>query len=115
MAREPKNAALPTSKGIADLLNVNDNTNVEVNVNVNDNDDTSKNIASNTSDDFDVNVKLKKLEELKAKNQASKKKETNRQVTVYLTPKNYKRFNALKEKGAKSDLINELLDIYFEE
>ncbi|GAB0171743.1 hypothetical protein LSPCS325_51800 [Lysinibacillus sp. CTST325] len=54
------------------------------------------------------------MADLKVKMKLSKKKETNKQVTVYLTPKNYKRFNALKEKDQKPELINQLLNLYFE-
>lgn len=109
--REPKNTVLPTSKSITDLLNTNTNVNVEVNDDVNI-DTKDKNVINN---EFDHETSVDSIADLKAKMKFSKKKETNKQVTVYLTPKNYKRFNALKEKGQKSELINQLLNLYFED
>ncbi|MFJ7669678.1 hypothetical protein ACIQXI_21640 [Lysinibacillus sp. NPDC097195] len=111
--REPKNTALPTSKSITDLLNPNGNVNVEVNDNINFNIDfNDKDVVNN---EFDYETNIDSMADLKAKMQFSKKKETNKQVTVYLTPKNYKRFNVLKEKGQKSELINQLLNLYFKD
>lgn len=109
--REPKNTALPTSKSITELLNANKNINVEVNDDVNI--DTKDKDVINSEFDYETNVDS--IADLKVKMKLSKKKETNKQVTVYLTPKNYKRFNALKEKGQKSELINQLLNLYFED
>lgn len=103
MAREPKNNALPRSSSIDALL-----ANVE----------EPKPAAV---EQVEETVQVTEAQEEKAltasiikQRLAAKKKETNKQVTVYLTPKNYKRFNTLKAKGQKSDLINELLDLYFE-
>lgn len=42
-------------------------------------------------------------------------KQSNKQTTVYLTPDNYRRFRQLTKKGQKSDLVNGLLAMYFEE
>lgn len=109
--REPKNTALPTSKSITDLLNPNNNVNVEVDEDINI-DFKDKDVINN---EFDYETNIDSIADLKAKMKFSKKKETNKQVTVYLTPKNYKRFNALKEKGQKSELINQLLNLYFED
>ena len=98
MAREPKNNALPRSSSIDALLGGIDEQQVEEAV-----------VATPA-------VKEEKglTASIIKQRMAAKKKETNKQVTVYLTPKNYKRFNTLKAKGQKSDLINELLDLYFE-
>lgn len=128
-ARTPKNIAamvesFETKEDIK--TETNNNTNVAVNkevkedvkkdidTNVNDqtNDDTKVEINSDDNTNIDTDSKLKSIKE---KMKAAKKKDSNKQVTVYLTPENYKRFNALKGKGAKSDLINELLNLYFEE
>lgn len=109
--REPKNTALPTSKSITDLLKPNNNVNVEVDEDINI-DFKDKDVINN---EFDYETNIDSIADLKAKMKFSKKKETNKQVTVYLTPKNYKRFNALKEKGQKSELINQLLNLYFED
>lgn len=103
---------------------IKNNTNVEVNkefkeninTNVNEevNNENNVNNSNETKDDSKIDTDLK-LKSIKDKMKAAKKKESNKQVTVYLTPENYKRFNALKGKGTKSDLINELLNLYFEE
>lgn len=95
MAREPKNHALPRSSSIDALLSNVEEPAVEVTAEV-----------SEEKPHLNTAFIKQRL--------AAKKKESNKQVTVYLTPKNYKRFNTLKEKGQKSDLINELLDLYFE-
>lgn len=116
-AREAKNPATQRFGKIDDLLNVNakvetnDNINVDVNVAVN------NEVNEEISKDIDINVEnnADKLSALKNKMKKSAKKESNKQVTVYLTPENYKRFNQLKEKGQKSELINQLLDMYFED
>lgn len=85
----------------------NDKTNFDINVEVKEN--FNEDINKETENNVD------RISSLKAKMKASKKKEVNKQVTVYLTPANYKRFNQLKEKGQKSELINQLLDLYFED
>lgn len=122
-AREAKNPATKQFTKIDDILNVGSNTddNIDINVDVNKDVDltqTELEIEDNElklPGDISNESTDKKLAALKAKMQAKKKKESNQQVTVYLTPKNYKRFNQLREKGQKSELINRLLDMYFEE
>lgn len=108
MAREPKNpnAGLPQSKSITDLIQQTpaETVNTDIDTNINGNIDV--NVDGNEGD---------KMTALKAKMAANKVKESNKQVTVYLTPENYKRFNKLKAKGEKSELINQLLDMYFSE
>lgn len=108
-AREAKNPATMQFTKIDDLAKVETKDNNEIDVNVNVNDETNKETGTPSS------VAADPMAALKAKMQASKAKESNKQVTVYLTPENYKRFNKLKEKGQKSELINQLLDIYFDE
>ena len=108
MAREPKNTALPRSTSIDALLGQAQPQEVEVKTNIAVNDAVENNIEVT---DKEANP----LAALKAEMQQAKKKEANKQVTVYLTPENFVRFNALKEKGQKSELINKLLDMYFSE
>ena len=122
-AREAKNPATKQFTKIDDILNVGNNTDMNDDVNVDGNEDVKLpqtelelvngelRLPSDTSNESTDT----KMAALKAKMQATRKKESNQQVTVYLTPKNYKRFNQLKEKGQKSELINRLLDMYFEE
>lgn len=92
--------AFPTNNDVEteNKGNIDNDINVEVNNDVN-------NIK---------NTEIDTMKALKAKMSAAKKKGENKQVTVYLTPENFKRFNKLKEKGQKSELINRLLDMYFE-
>ena len=122
-AREAKNPATKQFTKIDDILNVGNNTDINDDVNVDGNEDVKLpqtelelvngelRLPSDTSNESTDT----KMAALKAKMQATRKKESNQQVTVYLTPKNYKRFNQLKEKRKKSELINRLLDMYFEE
>lgn len=122
-AREARNPAAQQFTKIDDVLNIGDNTNNNVDINVDVKEDVE--LQQNELELIDNELRLpddasnestdNKMAALKAKMQATKKKESNQQVTVYLTPKNYKRFNQLKEKGQKSELINRLLDMYFEE
>lgn len=98
MAREPKNNALPRSSSIDALLGGIEQPAVE----------------APAMEEAPVKEEKALTASIIKQRMAAKKKETNKQVTVYLTPKNYKRFNTLKAKGQKSDLINELLDLYFE-
>ena len=116
-AREAKNPATQRFGKIDDLLNVNSKVETNDNINVNTNVAVNNEVNEKVSNDVDINVEnnTDKLAALKSKMKKSAKKESNKQVTVYLTPKNYKRFNALKEKGQKSELINQLLDLYFDE
>lgn len=122
-AREAKNPATKQFTKIDDILNVGTNTdnNVDINVDVNKDVDLPQTELEIVDDELRLPGDTSnestdtKMAALKAKMQASKKKQSNQQVTVYLTPKNYKRFNQLKEKGQKSELINRLLDMYFEE
>lgn len=116
-AREAKNPATQRFGKIDDLLKVNNNVETDVNGDVDIKVEVNDEVNGNVDKDTDVNVENNdnKLAALKEKMKKSAKKESNKQVTVYLTPKNYKRFNALKEKGQKSELINQLLDLYFDE
>lgn len=104
-AREVKNSTTKQFAKVGDLANIEtkDDINVDVNNKIKNENGTAYPAVADS------------MAALKAKMQASKVKESNKQVTVYLTPKNYKRFNQLKEKGQKSELINRLLDMYFDE
>lgn len=100
--------------------NINVEVNEDINTNFNDEGKSDYNVENNIDNNVDNEINANtdtdlKLKSIKDKMKAAKKKESNKQVTVYLTPQNYKRFNALKGKGAKSDLINELLNLYFED
>ena len=109
--REPKNnPVVKRYNKIDDVagIEVNNDTNLEVKEDIN----TNINVVTNNDTDTDINID--KIKSIKNKLSA-KKKASNKQVTIYLTPINYKRFNSLKEKGAKSELINELLNAYFED
>lgn len=119
-AREAKNPATQRFGKIDDLLNVNTKVetkdNVDINTKVEVKDEVNNDIKEDINNKINVNTEdNNKLAALKDKMKKNSKKESNKQVTVYLTPKNYKRFNALKEKGQKSELINQLLDLYFDE
>lgn len=116
-AREAKNPATQRFGKIDDLLNVNSKVETKDNININTNVAVNDEVNEGVSEDIDVNVEnnTDKLSALKNKMKKSAKKESNKQVTVYLTPENYKRFNQLKEKGQKSELINQLLNMYFED
>lgn len=106
---ETVKVAVEKATKINDDINtkVKEETNVDINVAVKD--------ESNNDVVLDTNDNVDRIASLKAKMKSNKKKEVNKQVTVYLTPANYKRFNQLKEKGQKSELINQLLDLYFED
>ncbi len=114
-AREAKNPATQRFGKIDDLLNVNTDVENKDNINLDTNIDVNVEVKDDINDNVYNNKNDNKLAALKNKMKQSSKKESNKQVTVYLTPKNYKRFNALKEKGQKSELINQLLDLYFDE
>ena len=116
-AREAKNPTTQRFGKIDDLLNVDNKVKTNDNINVNTNVEFNNEVNEKVSNDVDINVEnnIDKLAALKNKMKKSAKKESNKQVTVYLTPENYKRFNQLKEKGQKSELINQLLDMYFED
>lgn len=43
------------------------------------------------------------------------KKDKNKSMTFLISPKNAKRLASLKVKGQKSELVNKLLDMYFED
>lgn len=112
-AREAKNPATQRFGKIDDLINVNTDIDTKDDIELDTNIDVNIEVKGDINDNVDNNIS--KLAALKNKIKQSSKKESNKQVTVYLTPKNHKRFNALKEKGQKSELINQLLDLYFEE
>lgn len=111
--REPKNATATFTGGSIDSLlkfNVNSDSNFEKEVNIAVDNDININVDAENVDNVDVN---NRMELIKHKMKVNKR-DSNRQVTVYLTPRNYIKYNELKEKGKKSELINELLDVYFE-
>lgn len=43
------------------------------------------------------------------------KKDKNKSMTFLISPENAKRLASLKVKGQKSELVNKLLDMYFED
>lgn len=120
-AREAKNPATQRFGKIDDLLKVNTKVESKDDININTNvevkDKVKVEVDTDINEDIAVDIKDNdnKLAALKDKMKKNAKKESNKQVTIYLTPKNYKRFNVLKEKGQKSELINQLLDLYFDE
>lgn len=119
-AKEIKNPALPITGGsIGELANLNkndgenkENSNVNSNTNVN----TNKNIENDSNENTNnVKSEADPLAAIREKITLTKKKESNKPVTILLTPKNHKRLSQLKQKGQKSDLVNQLLDLYFED
>jgi hypothetical protein len=109
------NTNVEVKDNVEEAVEIKKETNIVENVSLETNTGTELNGSSDVNNNNNVDTD-DKLSKIKAAMKMSKKKESNKQITIYLTPENYKRFNSeCKGKGDKSDLMNQLLDLYFTE
>ena len=72
-------------------------------------------VVEETTSESSAVIQEDRIARIKQELKQHAKKDKNKSMTFLISPENAKRLSTLKVKGQKSELINKLLDMYFEE
>lgn len=72
-------------------------------------------VVEETTSEASAVIQEDRIARIKQELKQHAKKDKNKSMTFLISPENAKRLSTLKVKGQKSELINKLLDMYFEE
>ena len=104
-AKQPKNQALNAALESGNIESLVNAENVK----------TEGVVVEETTSEASAVIQEDRIARIKQELKQHAKKDKNKSMTFLISPENAKRLSTLKVKGQKSELINKLLDMYFEE